>query len=299
VITRATSMKGLTLAAFSALTLSVITTAATFAYKGGMDAVTLVAARALAGFLSAAFFVACLRRVPRIAPKMGLITIGMSVSQLMINFGYMASVFFIPVSLAALIFYSFPVLVLIIDAIAKHRFPPLGVTLAFVIALGGLTIALGPSFNTLNGFGLFSAGLASIGGALLIIFGVKLTRRAGALATFFHLQLIACGVTTYIMLLFGGPALPVAKLGWCALMVACVAYVVGVGTQVVALKILEPAPAALIYNLEPIGTLAIAAWLLNERLSPLQYFGCAMVIAAITIAGQGWAKKTANDSAED
>jgi len=42
----------------------------------------------------------------------------------------------------------------------------------------------------------------------------------------------------------------------------------------------------MIHNLEPLVTLIIAAVILGERLSPLQYAGGGLVLAAVMIAGR-------------
>ena len=56
--------------------------------------------------------------------------------------------------------------------------------------------------------------------------------------------------------------------------------------QIISIKIVNPASASLIYNLEPLATLAIAAWMLAERLTPIQYAGSALILAAILVSGR-------------
>ncbi len=282
---------GLAAAAASALSLSVVTTAAYFSYVGGTDPVTLVASRAALGCLCVSALVIALRRMPRASLADVPALAGMSIGQLMINFGYMTSVLYIPVSLAALIFYIFPVLVLAVDAGINRRWPSAAVGAAFLAAFAGLGLALAPSFGTLDVRGLIAALVATIGGVMLMLYGSRATRRVGALTTLFVMQCAACVVTATVMLAFGGPTLPVSTVGWSGLATAGAGYVVGVGLQVVAFRNLEPAPASLIYNLEPLGTLVIAALVLGERMNGLQYFGCALVLGSVVAAGQHWARR--------
>jgi drug/metabolite transporter (DMT)-like permease len=282
---------GFAVAATSALSLSVVTTAAHFAYAGGTDPVTLVAARAALGFLCVSMLVFALRWLPRFGAADLPALIGMSIGQLMINFGYMTSVLYIPVSLAALIFYIFPVLVLAIDAGLSRRMPSATVGAAFLAAFAGLGLALAPSFGTLDVRGLIAALAATLGSVMLMLFGSRATRRVGALSTLFFMQFFACAVTVAVMLAFGGPTPPVMTVGWSGLAAAGAGYVVGVGLQVVAFRNLDPSPTALVYNLEPLGTLVIAALVLDERMNGLQYFGCALVLGALVAAGQHWARQ--------
>jgi len=282
---------GLVFAGASALSLSVVTTAARLAYDGGIDAPTLIASRAAVGFACAALIALVLRHRPRVSAADGGVLLGMSAGQLMINFGYMISVLYIPVSLAALIFYIFPVLVLVVDAVSGRRFPPAPVIFAFLTAFAGLGMALAPSFAALDGRGLAAALVATLGGTLLMLFGSRAARRVGTLSTLFFMQAIAACVTVSVMLGFDGPVPPGTEAGWLALGAACTGYVIGVGLQVVAVKLVDPAPASLVYNLEPLGTLAIAALVLSERLSPLQYLGGAMVLGAIVFASRHWTRR--------
>ena len=277
---------GLLFAAGSALCLSILTTAAAFAYKGGSDPVTVIAVRAMAGLLGSGLLVMLFRvpvkLLPGIVPLMAVMCSG----QLMINFGYLTSVLYIPVSLAALIFYIFPVLVLVVEAVQQRRRPALTELIIFIAAFAGLALALGPSFEGLDWRGLLGALIAALGGVLLMLAGNRVTHVAGTLRPFFHSQIVAFVITTAVMLVFGGPNLPETDSGWWGLGVACAGYVAGVGLQFAAIKLAEPATASLVYNLEPLATLLIAAWLLAERLSLVQYSGGALVLVAIVIASQ-------------
>ena len=279
-------MQGLIFAAISSLSLSVLTTAAVFAYKGGSEPVTLVAARAGAGFLIACLLVQFSQHQIRFPRGNKALILGFSVGQLMINFGYMTSVLYIPISLAVLIFYIFPVLVLITEAALVRRSPKLIEIISFVAAFIGLTLALGPSFETLDWRGLIAALTATVGGVIVMTTGSRAAQRLGAISTFFHMQLIACLLASSVMLGFEGPVLPKFELGWWGLGVACLGYTVGIIMQIIAVKLVDPASASLVYNLEPLATLAIAALVLAERLTPFQYIGSALILTAILFAGR-------------
>ena len=192
----------------------------------------------------------------------------------------MTSVLYIPISLAALIFYIFPVLVLFAEATLAWRLPKPIETASFATAFLGLILVLGPSLETLNWLGVTTALIAAVGGVLVMTAGSRAAQRLGALSTFFHMQLIACIVTLTVMLCFGGPVLPKIELGWWGLGIACFGYTFGIVTQI------DPESASLVYNLEPLATLGIAAWVLTERLSSFQYIGSALILAAILLAGR-------------
>lgn len=72
---------------------------------------------------------------------------GQAVATLGVSVGYLASIQFIPVGLAAIVFFTFPVIILLVAPLAEGHAPGLfrlGVALA---AFLGLAIAIGPSSN--------------------------------------------------------------------------------------------------------------------------------------------------------
>ena len=88
------------------------------------------------------------------------------------------------------------------------------------------------------------------------------------------------------MLGAGGPTLPKVEIGWWSLGIACLCYTIGILTQIIAVKMVDPASASLVYNLEPLLTLALAAWILTDTLTSIQYIGSALILAAILVAGR-------------
>ncbi|MBM10366.1 MAG: hypothetical protein CMF69_12525 [Magnetovibrio sp.] len=274
------------IAGISALSLSILTTAATFVYKSGSDPFTLVAARAAVSFLIACLFIQTSQKQIRFPIGNLILILAFSTGQLMINFGYMTSIIYIPVSFAVIIFYTFPVLVLFVEALIVCRVPKPVETISFVTAFVGLSLALAPSFDSLDWRGVTSASIASVGGVIVMSTGSRAAQRLGTVNTFFHMQLIAFFVTLIVMLGAGGPTLPKVEIGWWSLGIACLCYTIGILTQIIAVKMVDPASASLVYNLEPLLTLALAAWILTDTLTSIQYIGSALILAAILVAGR-------------
>lgn len=283
---RPTPLTGMSFAAGSALSFSMLSTSAVFAYNGGTEPATLIAARAGVALVAAVILVRAFGVPWRVQPENIRLLAMTSIGQLLLIYGYMTSVLFIPVSLAVLVFYHFPILVLLSDCALRKRRPGFMEIAVFAGALVGLVLALGPSFDDLDWRGLAAAATAAAGGVILMQAGSRLTRRVGALPTFLHTQVVVVVLSVLVVTGFGGPDLPDTPSGWLGLAVACGGYVFGVSLQFVAFKLVPPPTAALIYNLEPLATMVIAAALLSERLGAVQYAGGALVLAAIVVAGQ-------------
>ena len=84
---------------------------------------------------------------------------------------YLASVQFIPVGLAVIIFFAFPVIVVLASPIVEGHAPSLERIGIAVLAFIGLGIAVGPGFETLDIRGVLLAAAAAVGCALQFFSG--------------------------------------------------------------------------------------------------------------------------------
>lgn len=275
---------GLALGAASAISFGAVTTFARLAYEGGSNTLTVVFLRAalavIEGLLLARLFGQSLRihrgaLVPVLCVGLGLA---------MISLGYLGSVAYIPVGLAALIFYTFPLMVLAVTAAAEQRLPTGRDGVAFALAFFGLALALGPSFATLDGRGIMLALLAAIGSTLLFVAGARVTRDVGSMTVTAYANAVVAVVVGVPVLLGGDFHLPQGHTGWTALIAVAACYLVGIAAQFPALRHAGPRATALIFNCEPLVAIVAGALFLGETLSPAQSIGAAMVIAALFAA---------------
>jgi drug/metabolite transporter (DMT)-like permease len=167
---------GLALAVFSAATFGLGTTFASLAYEGGSNPLSIVFIRTATFVFVVGLGLALLGRLQRL-PRRALIgTLWMAVTLIMVSLGYQGSVAFIPVGLAALVFYSYPVLVGLIAVAARRDRVTVGKATALLAAFLGLGLALGPEFGALDWHGVGLALLAAVGMALTIVFGGEAIR---------------------------------------------------------------------------------------------------------------------------
>ena len=99
-----------------------------------------------------------------------------------------------------------------------------------------------------------------------------------------HVNLLGGLAVGAAFALAGGVALPATEVGWLGFAGAALCYVVAVMTQFAALSRADPTRAALIYNLEPLVSIGLAALLLGERLSGQQLLGAGLVLAALALS---------------
>ena len=217
-----------------------------------------------------------------------------SVRMLTRRLRYMSSVLFIPVSLSALIFFTFPIIVLVHATLTERRAPSLATVAAFATAFAGLTLALGPSFEILDLRGVGCALIAAVGACLVMITGSRAARRMDALTLTFYTQAFCLPVVVAVLLSVGNVALPTDVAGWTGLNIAAAGYIAGMCLLMVAVRRANPAPVSMINNLEPLVTLVAAALILGERMTDIQYAGGGLVLVAVVLATREMAPKHAN-----
>lgn len=199
----------------------------------------------------------------------------------LVGTAYLSSVSFVPVSVAAVIFYTYPVLIVLLEPLltrAPFRADRLAVA---IVAFIGIALVVGPDLHGLDPRGLALAGLASLAAAAQF-FAAASCASIATMPKLFWSHVVILPVTLLILALTGGFLPPQAfLLAPIALAVTYGGYLIGFVLQILALARIAPGPAGLAYCAEPIIAVAIAAVVLGERLGSLQYAGGALVIAAL------------------
>ncbi len=213
--------------------------------------------------------------------------IGQSVSTLFVSVAYLGSVQFIPVGLAVIIFFLFPVLIMLLAPVVEGRNPGLLRVLIAVVAFCGLAVAVGPSFESLDIRGILLAAVGSAGAALQFFSGRTISRymAPAAFGSLVHLVILP---PILIIALYVGeghlgffPGGPATAQGLFFLAGVGAIYVVAYMVQMLSLRFAPASTVAPFYNLEPVVATAIAAAILGERLQINQYAGGGLVLAAL------------------
>jgi len=195
---------------------------------------------------------------------------------------YLLSVETISVSLAVLILYTYPLLVLAHSVLLKLVSPsPLLISI-FCLAFLGLYLALSGGPVKLDSSGLMFSSLAALGAAYTFISGARIAPRLNPLVMTFWINTV--GLVMIIPLVYTQFSLSTASSGLIALAAATLFYLIAILCQFEALARLPAATAALILNLEPVVSILLASIVLQEHLSGLQWLGVALVISVLFVA---------------
>jgi drug/metabolite transporter (DMT)-like permease len=254
---------------------------ARMAADAGIPGVAVVFYRVLIVLLAVTLLVAFLRKslaVPR-EERVALFVLGLASAG--VGVAYISSIAFIPVTVAVVIFYTYPVLIVLMSPLVDGggRRPEL--LFIALLAFIGVACVVGPAFGELDWRGVALAALASVSGTVQF-FAATRARATPTVTKVFWLNLMVVPASIVIGLAFGALVGPQALSGAPIAMVLVVATFMA--AMVLQLAALARAPAVVIglaFCAEPLVASLASALLLGERLGPLQMFGGALVIAAI------------------
>ena len=203
------------------------------------------------------------------------------IASALVGSAYLSSVAFLPVTVAVVVFYTFPVLIVLAEPLltparfSRNRF------LIALAAFVGVAMVVGPDWHGLDPRGLVLALAASVLAATQFFAG-SASSGTPLLPKLFWSHLTILPVTIAILTLTGGFQAPGAlALAPGAIAVTIGGYLIGFVLQVMALARVAPGPAGLAFCAEPVFAVLIAAIVLGERVGTLQYAGGALVVAAI------------------
>ncbi len=274
---------GVALVACSALALGLAPSLARIAYRDGIDVLTLATLRGLVSGAAILMALALLGRPVRPAAGTLVPILGLGFAMALASVGYLGAIRYMPVGLAVLTFFTFPLLVGLIERVVGSAPLPPSRLAAIVAGFAGLALTLGVSFETLDARGVALALLAAVCVATQITGGARLMRRSSPILVTGHMMLWAGVMLAAGLAIAGGPVPPGGAAGWLATAGVVAAFMAGILCFFGGVALIGPVPAALIANLEPLVALSFAFLLLGEILGPVQLIGAAVVIGAVAV----------------
>ncbi len=284
--------QGVIFALVTAVCLGSVTTQAKLFYAEGGNAMTLMLARFFISTLAFGALILIRQQSLRVSRgnRLAVFLVGGIWSAAMIF--YLLSVETISVSLAVLILYAYPLLVLLYSIARGYLSPSLRLIFLFLLAFLGLYLALSSAKMALDTRGLLYAVLACLGAAFTFVKGARVAPLLDPLVMTFWVNFV--GLVMIIPMVYSNLVAIVSTAGITALSLATSFYVIAILCQFQALARLPAAIAALILNLEPVVSILLAVFILNEQLSSMQWVGVALVISVLVASiGSNTGRNTA------
>jgi drug/metabolite transporter (DMT)-like permease len=269
---------------------SLITTFSKLAYEAGANPLTLVEARAAAFVIVVGAFQLIARRSFALPRRTLIATFPMAIGIMVMSIGYLSSVYFIKVSLAVVLLYSFPLLVGLLAAISGRERIALPKALAMLVAFGGLVMAIGLESESVDWRGVALVLAAALGIAGNLTFSGPYLDGVDSLTVNVWNNLWGAVALGAYLALSAGVAWPETGQGWAALSAVVGCYIVGLACMFGALKYLPPSQSAVMLNLEPVISIIVASLLLGEVTHLLQWIGVLIMLGALCFSALRGAK---------
>lgn len=261
-----------------------MSTFARIAYDSGSNPATQVFLRSLCMMLVLGGLQFVLGRSLALARRTILTTIAFGGCILVMSFGYLSSVFYISVSLAVLLLYTYPLIVGIASPLLGRERMTLIKALCLVGAFAGLLVASWDGFGTLDWRGVAFALAAAGSIAVIALFGGGAMSRA-------HPFVMNAWMNAWVVLAVGsyllathGAQFPQTGTGWLATLAVSVCYTLGILFLFLGLMLISPAQSALTMNLEPLLSTVAATLLLHEAVALRQWIGMVMLLIFLAIS---------------
>jgi drug/metabolite transporter (DMT)-like permease len=252
-----------------------------YAREAGIDTFTLLFLRfTFAALIMAGLLLIKREGMPR-GRALGLL-IGMgAIGYVGQSFCYLTATQYASAGLVALLLYLYPIFVAILSVIfLKERLTRVKV-MALALATTGVALIVDPQGGQWLGIALAISAAAIY--SVYIIVGAGVMKQVSAMSSS-TVIFASAGLVYGVLMAFKGPQWPTTSDGWLTVAATVlIATVIAVVMFLAGLKRIGPTDASLLSTLEPVVTVALAAWLFDETLQPLTLLGGALILIAVIV----------------
>ncbi len=273
-------IKGVILALISALGFGFLPIFIVFAYKGGVNAQTMLLIR---------FSIASTIMFAYIYYKYGTIKVTKKALFSLFLLGifgytvqsrlYFTAVQYITPSMATMFLYTYPILVGLLSFLIDKERPTLKLFIATVISVVGLILILGSSLGEVNITGVLLASGSAVVYSVYIVSSNRVIKKTPALLTSAYIALFSALGSFILGLFSGGFDFSFRASGWIATVgIALVSTVLAMITFFKSMEYIGPTKTSIISLTEVLFTVVLSAIILYQFLTPFQMIGGACVL---------------------
>ena len=250
-------------------------------YASGMDVMSLLTVR---GVLVTVFFGIWLKLQPPPvwhSRRQAWVAVGLGVLFAGTMFGLLKSIDMLPVSVAILAYFIYPLLTGIGGALTGLDRLGWRAAVAALAAFGGLALMLGVNLHNLSLAGLGFA----FGAAVCRVFNLLGTRAylmgTDARVTMWYALLPSTAIYIAASAAIGVVNFPLGAVGWWSFIGISIGSTLSSLLIYISTNRVGPFRTAFVMNLEPLVTAILSMWLLEEYMTPMQMLGAAIMIGAL------------------
>lgn len=275
---------GLSLALLCGISFACNSALAKIAFEEGSDPLTIITLRTTFAALVVALVVVLWPPKVRLTRRQRLWALALGVNVAIYSYGLLSAIEYIPVALAVIIFYTYPLIGAAILWATGRDAVPRPMAVALVLAFTGLVLALEVWRFHLDPLGVAYASLGAIFMGVLLVLNSRLVGSGDSRPVTLHMMPVAAAIYIVALAVDGGPSLPQSTLGWFAAFGVAGFYSFSIIGVFIAISMAGPIRVGLAMNIEPVSSLLFGWFVLGQVLEAVQVAGMAVVVGAIVLA---------------
>jgi drug/metabolite transporter (DMT)-like permease len=260
------------------------------AYEAGTNPITLLFLRfAIASIFMIILMAAQGIAFPRGRTLIALIFMG-ALGYAGLSLTYFTALTLIPAGLVVILFYLYPAFVTVLAAMFLKKAITTVKVVALTMTFAGTVLIVRLDRGGGQILGVVLAIAAAVLCAAYMVISSKVIQKAGSFSASTVVS-IACCVVFGGVVAVKGVKLPVTLMGWVwVTALALVSTTLAFVTLFAGLRRIDPANASIIYTLEPVIAVALAAIVLEETLSASKILGGVLILAAVILVARSEGK---------
>lgn len=207
-----------------------------------------------------------------------------------IGYAPQASFFFfgvdrIDISLATVIFYSYPVFVVLAGWMVFGHRPSVRTSVCLAVAVAGTALTAGQvQAGSWTGVALMIGAATWYSGYILV--SSKIVQHSGAFTSLMYVM-VGAACAHGLLYVITRPDIPTDSTGWIAIAAASViSTVLAMGFFFAGVSRIGPGDAAVLSTIEPVVSITIGVTVLNESLTPERFIGALLVLVSVAVLAQ-------------
>ena len=198
-------------------------------------------------------------------------------------FGNIGSTKYIPISLAALLFFIYPPLVTLINAVINKKHPGSIKLIAIGITFSGLGVMLGIGFEQFDYRGVIIGLTAGVACAINIVWVNQRVKDVHPFVIVFYQSIIAAIIILVLAIELEELRFPVNRTGWWGFALIILLQSCSIPLFYFSIQRIGPESTGLFNNLQPVASIVAAVVIFNEILTGERLVGAFMVLLGIII----------------
>jgi DME family drug/metabolite transporter len=277
---------GIFLALVSAVFFAMSNTLAGVAYKGGSNPFTLSATRFILPSILLFFILMVSGKAVILGRRPAVIAAFLGIVSVVYTFALLMAIELLPVTIAILIFYLFPILTaFILAAFGSARLTARMLVSTFIVFFG-LSLALAVQFGELNVIGMLAGLVSAIGFAVVCSVSNRLMYDQDSRLVTLYLSAAATVTMIVVSCFVDNIQFPLTTAGWTGFLLSNVLYAAAIIGFYRSIAMVGASMATFFVNLEPIVVIGAGYIFLNQMISSWQMVGVAIVVGALIYASQ-------------